>query len=291
MQGAVACTSSVRASGAGLRVLVTRPVEQAAHWVAALQAEGIDAVALPLLEIAPPADPAPVEAAWQAIAEYALLVFVSPNAATRFFACRPAGHAWPTTLQVASPGPGTSDTLRALGVPAVQLIEPAADAAQFDSESLWQQLGRHPWSGRRVLIVRGEGGREWLAGQLEAAGADVGFVAAYRRGPPQFDAAGCAALRHALDEPGAHFWLLSSSESIDHLPSLAAVEGAASDAAAFELALQRSTAVATHPRIAERALAAGFGRVLPCRPELAAVVACIQSEAVPKPLGEPHART
>ena len=34
--------------------------------------------------------------------------------------------------------------------------------------------------GKRVLIVRGDGGREWLAERLREAGADVTLVAAYR---------------------------------------------------------------------------------------------------------------
>ena len=33
----------------------------------------------------------------------------------------------------------------------------------------------------RVLVVRGDGGREWLADQLRARGADVRFVQAYVR--------------------------------------------------------------------------------------------------------------
>lgn len=46
-----------------LRLIVTRPREQALPWVQALRAAGIDAQALPLIDIAPPADAAPVRAA------------------------------------------------------------------------------------------------------------------------------------------------------------------------------------------------------------------------------------
>lgn len=278
--------ASHRVPGGGPRVLVTRPAEQAAGWVADLQAHGIDAVALPLLGIAPAADPAPVDAAWQALGQFALVMFVSPNAALRFFDRRPAGQAWPASVDVATPGPGTGEALRALGVPAARMIEPAADAAQFDSEALWLQLRKRPWSGRRVLIVRGEGGREWLAEQLLAAGARVDFVAAYQRGPALLDDEARAVLQQALDAPAQHRWLFSSSEAIDHLATLAALPPER-----LGQALQASTALATHPRIAERAVAAGFGQVHLCRADRAAVVACIQSPPPPKPLGEPHART
>ncbi len=254
-------------------VLVTRPADQAAEWVQALQGRGMQALALPLIGIAPAADPIPVDAAWAALGVYELLVFVSPNAVSRFFAHRPAGQAWPATLWVASPGPGTSAALRAEGVPAACLIEPAADAAQFDSESLWQQLSARPWRGARILIVRGEGGREWLASQFEAAGAEVHFLAAYRRAAPQLDATARAALDHALARPRQHLWLFSSSEAIDHLQ--AQLQGPPAHGATAALA--GSLAVTTHPRIAERAKAAGFGQVQGCRPSIDAVVACIQS--------------
>ena len=192
---------------------------------------------------------------------------------SRFFAPRPAGQAGPATLWVASPGPGTSAALRAEGVPPGCLIEPAAEAPQFDSESLWQQLSARPWRGARVLIVRGEGGREWLASQLEAAGAEVHFLAAYRRAAPQLDATARAALADALSWPRQHLWLFSSSEAIGHLQ--AQLQGQpANDAAP---ALAASLAVTTHPRIGERARAAGFGQVQGCRPSIDAVVACIQS--------------
>lgn len=284
LPGANEPTGLAGALGAGRCVVVTRPADQAEGWVASLREVGIEAVALPLLGIAPAADPGPVDAAWQALADHALLVFVSPNAASQFFARRPPGLAWPAELRVASPGPGTSEVLRGLGVPAAAVIEPAPDALQFDSEALWQQLGRLPWQGRRVLIVRGEGGREWLAEQLVAAGAEVRFVAAYRRGPPQLDEVQQARLHQALGAPARHLWMFSSSEAVDQLAPAAGLT-----APDLQTRLREAVAIATHPRIAERAQAAGFGSVWPCRPELAAVVACIQSPGPPRPVGAPHA--
>ena len=88
-------------------VLVTRPADQAAEWVQALQGRGVQALALPLIGIAPAADPIPVDAAWAALGGYQLLVFVSPNAVSRVFAHRPAGPAWPAARGVASATPRT----------------------------------------------------------------------------------------------------------------------------------------------------------------------------------------
>ncbi len=249
-----------------MKLLVTRPAAQAAEWVDGLRAHGIEAEALPLIGIDPPADPAPVRAAWAGLAAYRLVMFVSPNAAQQFFLLRPEGNAWPAGTLAGSPGPGTSRTLCALGVGAEAIAEPAADAAQFDSESLWQQLQRLDWAGQRVLIVRGESGRDWLADTLRAHGATVDFVTAYERGAPRLDAHEQALLRRARAEPRQHVWMFSSSESIGHLEALTPGAG-----------WHEAVALATHPRIAERARAAGFGTVLESRPALEAVVACLQS--------------
>lgn len=255
-------------------VLVTRPEAQAADWVAQLGRHGIEATALPLIAIETVADPTAAAAAWDALADYRLVMFVSPNAATRFFALRPgqgAGpHAWPADVEVASPGPGTSAGLVALGVPAAQIVEPVADAAQFDSEALWQQLQGRDWRGVAVLVVCGEGGRDWLARQLQDRGARVHRLVAYRRAPPAWPPHRQALVAQALARPQDHLWFFSSSQAVDHLLTR-------HPAPAWAL----SQALATHPRIAQTAREAGFGRVLVSRPTLDAVVACIQSSPNP----------
>ena len=250
-----------------MRVIVTRPAAQAADWVAQLQAHAIDAVALPLIGIAPVADPAALHAAWRGLAQRRLVVFVSPNAAEQFFAQRPFDVAWPPALLAGSPGPGTTRVLIGLGVPVDSIVEPANGAPQFDSESLWVQLRERDWHGANVMIVRGDGGRDWLAQTLRETGALVAHVAAYERIAPAFDAAASAVLRAALDQPEAHLWFFSSSEAIDNL---AAAHGSSTG-------WRAASAIATHPRIAARARQLGFARVTEARPALAAVVACIQS--------------
>jgi len=251
-----------------LRILVTRPAAQAAEWVAGLRANGLTtAVALPLIGIDAVDDPGELIDAWRLLAQHRLASFVSPNAVQHFFAHRPAGALWPLTLLAGSPGPGTTRALADAGVAPTQIIEPAADAAQFDSESLWAQLRQHDWHGARTLVVRGDGGRDWLADTLRAAGAEVTHVAAYRRCVPRFGAAEQALLHAATAAPAEHLWLFSSSEAIDNLAALAPA------GTVWHVA----RAVATHPRIVARARVLGLTSVLETRPSLAAVVACIQS--------------
>lgn len=251
-----------------MRVIVTRPAAQADTWVHSLVQHGIEAVALPLIDIVPPADASAVHQAWRDLATQRLVVFVSPNAAEQFFALRPDSAAWPATVLAATVGPGTTQTLKRHGVPPTLIVEPAPDAPQFDSESLWQQLETRDWRGAAVLIVRGDGGREWLADTLRESGAEIAFVSAYRRAAPRLDAAAERLLDEAIARPGEHLWFFSSSEALDHLAQL---RPHADWSAAH--------AIATHPRIAQRARDCGFGVIRASRPTLDAVIACIQSPA------------
>jgi uroporphyrinogen-III synthase len=251
-----------------MKVLVTRPATQAEEWVVQLRAKGIDAAALPLTGIAPAINTMPVVLAWVQLAKRKLVVFVSPNAAEQFFAVKPAGMFWPAQTHAASPGPGTSQVLLKLGVPRDNIIEPAADAPQFDSESLWTQLATMDWKGASVLLVRGDGGREWLSEQLTAAGATISKVVAYHSTPPKFNKAQRAQLNAALAFPQHHLWLFSSSEAVTHLAAAVTFGN-----------WNRAWAVATHPRIAARAQELGFSNVVQTRPAIDAVAACIQSLA------------
>ena len=243
-------------------LLVTRPRPQCAAWLARLAGLGVPAAALPLIEILPARDPAPVRSAWSALAEADLAVFVSPNAVEQFFALGD-GAAWPVRTLAACVGPGSAQALAGHGVPAANIVQPAADAASLDSEHLWQQLSpRRAWAGARVLLLRGNGGREWLAERLAEAGAEVEAVTVYHRAGPRFDAAEQDLLAQALARPQDHVWLFSSAEAIGHLQGLA-------------LAGQR--AIATHPRIAEAARAAGFAPVVLARPDPEAVTRALKA--------------
>lgn len=252
-----------------MRLIVTRPQPQADAWVARLKEAGFDAAALPLLRTEPSDEPA-APTAQAAFAAADGIVFVSPAAVAHGFAA--AGGAlspWPAPRWAAAPGPGTAERLVAAGVPPACIVEPDPDAGQFDSEALWQRLHARVAAGSRVVIVRGDGGRDWLADTMRAAGADVRFVAAYRRAAPRPSAAEQALLAAALAEPARHLWLFSSSEAIDHLAALAP-RGAD---------WSSSQALATHPRIEARARALGCGRVWSAPPAFDAVAARLRALA------------
>lgn len=251
------------------RLIVTRPLAQALPWVAALRGRGVDAVALPLIGIEPLADPAPLHAAWVALPGLHWVMFVSANAVEHFFAARPPGVVWPAGLRAGAPGPGTRSALEAAGVALID--EPVPE--QADSEGLWARVGPRDWTGRHVLVVRGEDGRDWLADRLRASGAEVAFLAAYRRTAPTLAGEAAAVLHAAAAAPGRHAFAFGSSEAVGHLQRLL-------PQADWGPAL----ALTGHPRIADAARAAGFGqvRVLPPRDGLdegAAALAAALAEA------------
>jgi len=252
-----------------MRLVVTRPAQEARRWVDQLRARGLEAIALPLIAIVPVADPQPLRAAWQALAAYRAVMFVSANAVQGFVAAG-TGQGWPAPCRAWAPGPGTREALRAAGVPASCIDAPADHAAQFDSESLWQQVRGQLAAGDRLLLVRGAGrdggaaGREWLSQQLAAAGVRIATVEAYARALPDWDQADRAVARAAAAD--GSWWLFSSSEAARNLQALLPAQD-----------WGRARAVATHPRIAQAVRALGFGQVRESRPALAEVLASIES--------------
>lgn len=259
-----------------MRVIVTRPEREARQWVTELTANGLDAVAFPLIDVGPADDQAPLLRAWDQLHDFVGVMFVSGNAVRYFFAAKPHGASSLTDFSAGKarawgPGPGTATALLSAGVPPEYVDAPAPDAGQYDSETLWQLVASQVHAGDRVLIVRGgdeqgsvaQGvGRDWFAKRVAAAGATAEFVVSYQRQAPQFDASK-ATLAHDAAADGS-VWLFSSSEAVSNL-----VTG---------LPDQRwsdARALTTHPRIAAAVRAAGFGDVHESRPTLPDVVTAL----------------
>ena len=249
------------------RVLVTRPVREARRWVEALRARGIDAQALPLLAIEALEDDTVLRETRDRAEAFQAWMFVSAAAVEHFFLtdAQPSDgpRCWAT-------GPGTAAALRAAGVPDARIDVPAAGTGQFDSEALWQIVRPQVSPATQVLFVRGgdahgqPAGRDWLATQVADAGAGQQTVVAYRRVPPVWgDDDRRIALAAAND---GSLWLFSSSQAIGNLRQ-----------ALPQADWSAARAIATHPRIAQRAREAGFGHVLHSSAEFDAMIASIES--------------
>ena len=157
----------------GLGILVTRPEAQAASLCRLLEDRGAVAHRLPALIIEPLA-PSAVRTAITAGVEADLIIFVSANA-VRHGATLLAGR---HDVPLAAIGPATARALAEAGHPVAVLPE-----GGFDSERLLADPGlRHP-AGRRIVIVKGAGGRDQLEQELRARGAQVRNVEVYRRLP------------------------------------------------------------------------------------------------------------
>ncbi len=251
-------------------VVITRPRAQATALAQAVSALGRRAVVLPLLEIAPLRDTSALQAVLGALPTYALVAFVSPNAVDAAFA-HLAG--WPAGVAIGVVGEGSRGALARHGVtPENATIYCPPDPAASDSEHLLASLDLAALAGRRVLIVRGESGRELMADTLRGAGALVDTVAAYRRSVPTLDDALAAELSALLAAPND--WIITSSEALRGLAAL--VEqldpGNGTDR------LREQHLIVPHPRIAETAQALGCGHVTLTGSGDVRLLAALQSE-------------
>ncbi|NOV25097.1 fused uroporphyrinogen-III synthase HemD/membrane protein HemX [Cupriavidus necator] len=291
-------------------VVVTRPAGQSRQLTEALQGAGLDVLSFPLLAIGPAADDAPLRAALARLETFALVVFVSPNAIA--FALEALASVqgmavarWPAPVAVAVVGPASVAALaeRGIAAPAYRVIAPAganangpghdepgpdAEALRFDSEALWAQLDPAALAGKPVLIIRGNGGRDWLGDRLREAGARVEAVEAYQRTLPEPTAMQWQAVRDNL-RPGAapHAWLLTSSEAVRNLDVLARQHLSPQE----DASLRQVQCIAPHARIAEQALALGFAHIQRAAPgDAGLLAACLQwadGHAGPAPSSTP----
>jgi len=229
---------------AGVQILVTRPAGQSAQLAQLVLDAGGEPVLFPALEIQPLAQSA-IVGVLGALPKLDLLIFVSPNA---------VHAAMPHVLQkvrladnarIAAIGPGTAAELKKYGVR--NIISPQAG---FDSESLIGDLTATSLDGSRVLIVRGQGGREFLAQTLRGFGAAVSYLECYRRIKPERD------MRELLARQGGagvKACLATSSGIVENLFEMAGVAGRAW--------LCGIAFFVPHPRVAATAYACGVRTV------------------------------
>lgn len=254
-------------------VVITRPAAQAGPLAANIAALGWPVTLLPLLEIHAldgEDECAQLQAVLARLTGYDLVAFVSPNAIDCVFAHLAA---WPPGVPLAVVGEGSKMALAAHGVTAANAsITSPFDTARSDSEHLLLALDLPALRGKRVLIVRGDGGRDYLADGLRAAGAEVEFVTAYRRKVPTLTPALRATLENLLQHNND--WIITSSEA---LRGLLALLGEMGDQKMAVVKMQQQHLIVPHARIAQTAAALGFARVTLTGSGDAGVLAALQS--------------
>lgn len=227
---------------AGLKIVVTRPRDQAAILAGGIEQAGGVAVLFPLLEITAVQDGRALQEQVSRLAQFDLAIFISPNAVRFGMAAIREHTALPDSLRIATVGQGSAKALREQGIAGV-----IAPAERFDSEGLLALPELQNVAGLRVLIFRGDGGRELLGDTLKARGATVEYAACYQRSkPPQ------PASRLLEIMPDAI--TVTSSEALGYLWEM--LDGVA------RRSLRAVPLFVPHERIAELAAHQGWQRVL-----------------------------
>jgi uroporphyrinogen-III synthase len=235
---------------AGRGIVVTRPAHQAAPLAALIRAAGGAPILFPVLEILDTGDLQPLLDVIARLDEYRLAVFISPNAVLRTMNQVAARRAWPVQLRVAAVGKGSVKELRRFGISGI-----IAPDRMYDSEHLLEMPELQELPGQRVVIFRGDGGRELLGDTLRARGAQVDTVECYRRAQPRVDA---APLLKAWARNEVHAVTVTSSEGLRNLFEMVGKLG--------QSWLRRTPVFVPHPRIAAAARELGCATVVDSEP-------------------------
>ena len=249
-------------------IVITRPSGQARQLIEVLtqtiEKSGIakrslpEIVALPLLTIVPKDDEQLADHIASALKDADLAIFVSPNAVESVM--RLLERDWQDFSKKIIPigvmGGSSALALRNHGIgsevnPTPVLIP--KNNEQWDSEGLWQELQglQWGWPNKKIVIFKGEGGRDWLAETLKKSGARVEAISTYTRVPLDTHNPAWHAIQQM--DVSKSLWLLTSSEAARYLGVVMKdqlVQG-----------LQSASALCPHHNIADAAKAIGFGEV------------------------------
>ncbi len=226
-----------------MNIVVTRPREQAAQLAQRIAQAGGKVILFPLLEISPVSDPRLLRELVARLHEFNLAIFISPNAVRYGMEAICAAGALPAGLKIATVGQGSAKALRGLGI-----HEIIAPQDRFDSEALLALPELQQVAGWRVVIFRGDGGRELLGDTLKARGATVEYAACYQRAKPQQDAG-------VLLAASPHAITVTSSEALGYLWDMLDEPG--------KTRLAAVPLFVPHARIAEAAQRLGWRNVIP----------------------------
>ncbi len=203
----------------GRRVLVTRAAHQAGKLSEGLRAAGFEPVEVPVLEIRPPLDFAPLDAALRHLGSYDWLIFTSANSVRAVIeraATLGINFDSGATPPIAAVGEATAAAARNVGF-AVDLVP-----AEYVAESLIASLVDRV-AGKKILLARAEIARDVIPDALRAAGAAIDRVDAYRNVLPE----NASALLRAALEQGIDAATFTSSSSVTHLAEAARAAGVA----------------------------------------------------------------
>ena len=167
----------------GQVILNTRPVHQQAGLTALLERDGAQVLSFPVIQITALETRALHPRLPRELEQYDYLIFVSRNAVDGAF------KLFDSTQLKAGAGFGVigAATQLALADRVANLDSCLLAAEPYNSESLLAADGLQQVKGKRVLIFRGQEGRNLLGDELAARGASVDYCEVYRRELPPRD--------------------------------------------------------------------------------------------------------
>ncbi|ALI01190.1 uroporphyrinogen-III synthase [Pseudomonas sp. FW306-02-F02-AA] len=250
----------------GWRLLLTRPVDDSAMLTDILAEKGIFSSSLPLLEIEPIPVSETMREVIQGMDRYCAVIVVSKPAARIGVDLLDRYCSQSLRLKWFSVGAATAQILQDHGLDVSFPVEGDDSEALLELTPLREAIARPD---ARVLIMRGEGGRELLAERLREQGASVDYLELYRRGLPRYAE---GVLPERIQAERLNGVVVSSGQGFEHLRQLAG-------SAWPELA--RLPLFVPSPRVAEMALAAGAQTVVDCRGASAAALLTALRETRP----------
>lgn len=252
-------------------LIVTRPSVAGQRLFDRLGGRGFHVVWWPAFAIGPAPDVGAARAALSRLADYDLAIFVSANAVRG--AAPILNGAWPPATAIGAVGAATRVAVETELRPdsSVIVIAPEADD-ESGSEAFWDTWQTSGREAQRVLVLRAEGGREWLAQRFTQSGTRVDAVAVYSRRTHCLSADDLTRMKDCVDAGVAPTVIFSSSEAV-----------AALDAQVGESAkawLRTGTAISTHARIGIQLRVAGYARVIDTVVDDDSIVATLESTAL-----------
>ncbi|MGA9119009.1 MAG: uroporphyrinogen-III synthase [Bacteroidota bacterium] len=175
------------ASLKGKTILITRRREQSGELQEGLESLGAKVIFFPTIQVIPPPEWVACDRALRNLAAYDLIVFASVNAVTFFLHRCVALGIPPETLSrcdLAVVGRRTGAELERLKLSPQHLPE------EYTAASLLEHFARIVVEGKRILIPRGNLGREELIAGLRRLGATVDPVIVYHTVPADLSGAG-----------------------------------------------------------------------------------------------------
>jgi len=165
----------------GQVILNTRPLHQQGELTQMLQHDGASVLVFPVIEIEPLRDARRQRQLVRSIGAYEILLFVSRNAVDGAFAFIDSSQLSPATV-FGVIGSATRTALAAALAGSRFAIDDCLLAREpYNSEALLESDALQRVSGKRILILRGQEGRNLLGDELSRRGALVDYAEVYRR--------------------------------------------------------------------------------------------------------------